>query len=332
MPGTVHPRASLLLQQEHLLGLLPEVRSRLSGIASITHIGVGAKETAGELTGEFAFRVYVKRKCTTDELPSAWCIPPQMYGIATDVIQSSPTTLLADIRKVRPLRGGIQLRNEYVEMGTNTLAGTIGCLAKNIDTLEPLALTCEHVVTHLNTPSGTRVGQPKYVVSCCCCTYNVIGSVLKAVKSATLDCAVVKLDEDIANEIDPLDGINEVEGIGKLVGVAQAVCFETVRKRGRTTELTTGTVVDVLYEGSQILVRPTAAAPAAFADVGDSGSVIVNAANEVIGLLWAADAATRRQGVANHIGPVMRELRILIAGQTDAGLGIPTTGCPPAPP
>jgi hypothetical protein len=175
---------------------------------------------------------------------------------------------------------------------------------------------------------GAAVGQPRYVVSCCCCTYNVIGTVFKALKNEQVDCAVVKLDDDIANEIESADGLNEVEGIGTLTGAAQAVCFETVTKRGRTTELTTGTVVDVLFEGSQILIRPTAAAPAAFADLGDSGSVIVNSANRVIGLLWATDVATRTQGVANHIGVVMRELQIMIAGDADAGLGIPATGCP----
>jgi hypothetical protein len=113
-----------------------------------------------------------------------------------------------------------------------------------------------------------------------------------------------------------------------LTGAAQAVCFETVTKRGINTGLTTGRVIEVLFEGSQILLEPAApTAPHAFADLGDSGAVIVNSAKQVIGLLWAVDAATRSRGVANHIGPVMRDLQIVIAGQADAGLDIPTAEC-----
>jgi hypothetical protein len=170
------------------------------------------------------------------------------------------------------------------------------------------------------------VGQPRYVVSCCCCTYNQIGKVFASQKSNLVDCAIAKLDEDIVNEVISGNTLNDVVGVGTLTGVAQAVCFEAVKKRGRTTELTTGQVVDVIFENSQILVHPTGGSPK-FAERGDSGSVIVNAANKVIGLLWATDAATRTKGVANHIGQVMDSLNITIAGQSSAGLSIPTVGC-----
>lgn len=319
-------RVELLQEQNRLLRLLPEVRWRLRHIPAITNIGIGAKEVGGEITDDFAFRVYVAVKLPPGDVPSRWRIPQRIQGVATDVLAASPTAALVDTRKVRPLRGGIQLKNEFVQDNTRTLAGTIGCLVRFIDTFEVMALTCEHVTLAGQASVGVAVGQPSYVVSCCCCTYNAIGTVFRARKSDRLDCAVVKLDADIANEVETADALNEVEGIGTLTGAAQAVCFETVTKRGRTTELTTGRVVDVLFEGSQILIEPTA--PATFADLGDSGSVIVNSARRVIGLLWATDAATRTRGVANHIGPVMRELQIVIAGDADAGLDIPATGCP----
>jgi hypothetical protein len=317
----------LLREQNRLLALLPEVRWRLRHIPSVTNIGVGAKEVGGEISEDFAFRIYVPSKLPADEVPSHWRIPERIHDIATDVLTVSRTTDLVDTRKLRPVRGGISLKNEYVQEGERTLAGTIGCLAKLISSLEVVALTCEHVMSAGQATVGVAVGQPKYVVSCCCCTYNAIGSLLKATKTAQLDCAVVKLDDDIANEVETADGLNIVDEIGTLTGVAQAVCFETVTKRGINTGLTTGRVTDILFEGSQILID--SADPAKpFADLGDSGSVIVNSANHVIGLLWAADSATLKKGVANHIGPVMNELQIMIAGSTDTGLGIPTAGCP----
>jgi hypothetical protein len=319
-------RGELLREQNRLLGLLPEVRWRLRHILAITNIGIGAKEVGDEITDDFAFRVYVPMKLPPGDVPTAWRIPPRIQGVLTDVLEASPTAALVDTRKVRPLRGGIQLKNEFVQDDTQTLAGTIGCLVRFIDSFEIMALTCEHVTLAGQASVGVAVGQPSYVVSCCCCTYNSIGKVFRARKSDRLDCAIVQLDADIASEVELADGVNVVEGVGTLAGAAQAVCFENVTKRGRTTELTTGRVVDVLFEGSQILIEPTA--PATFADVGDSGSIIVNSARRVIGLLWATDSATRTRGVANHIGPVMRELQIAIAGDADAGLDVPATGCP----
>ena len=316
----------MLQEQNRLLRLLPEAQQRLRHIPAVTHIGIGAKEVGGEITGDFAFRVYVSMKLPMDEIPSQRRIPERISGVPTDVMPASRTAALVDTRKLRPLRGGISVKNEFVQEGEKTLAGTLGCLVKLINTLEVTALTCEHVMSAGQATTGVNVGQPKYVVSCCCCTYNAIGTLLKATKNDKLDCAIVKLDDDIANEIESADGLNIVDEIGTLTGAAQAVCFETVTKRGINTGLTTGSVVDVLFEGSQILINPTA--PATFADLGDSGSVIVNSAKQVIGLLWATDLATRTNGIANHIGPVMRELQILIAGTADAGLDIPSTGCP----
>lgn len=326
-------RAALLAEQNRLLSLLPEARARLQHIPVISHIGVGAKEVAGRMTDDFAFRVYVGTKLPRSDVPAQWRIPAQIKGIPTDVLQSSATEVLEDSRKLRPLRGGIQLRNEGDQEGpAGAAVGTIGCLAKYINTLEVMALTCQHVTLSGQTSTDITMGQPKYSISCCCCTYNVIGKVFKTAKTAQLDCAIIKLDADIAQEIEAADALNQIEGIGAIAGVAQAVCFETIRKRGRTTELTTGRVKEVLFEGSQILIEPTDPVippdtKPRFARYGDSGSVLVNNSNEVVGLLWATDVATRTMGVANHIGLVMRELQIVIAGQADAGLGLPAANC-----
>jgi hypothetical protein len=308
--------------------MLPEVRWRLRHIPSISNVGVGAKEVAGEVTGEFAYRVYVTLKLPPDDVPRASRIPERINGVWTDVLLASPTEMLdGDQRKLRPVKGGIQIKNQYVDFTDDVLAGTIGCLAKDMNTLQVVALSCEHVLLAGQAAIGVEVAQPQYRRSCCCCSYNVIGMVHRAVKNNQVDCAVVRLDDDIASEVDFPDLLNEVEGIGRLAGVAQAVCMEPVRKRGRTTELTEGVVVDVFLESSQILIRGTTTH--IFAKRGDSGSVVVNADNEVIGLLWATDTISRTRGIANHIGPVMQEMGILIAGQTNAGLVMPSAHCPP---
>jgi hypothetical protein len=326
-------RQKILHQQNHMLRLLPEVRWRLRHIPGISNIGVGAKEVGGEVTFDMAFRVYVDRKLPNDELIAAWRIPERIRGINTDVLPLSKTEMLADAGKYRPLKGGSQIKNQFVDGDNDLLAGTIGCLVRFDSPLQEVcALSCEHVVNAGQAGLQVVVGQPRYVTSCCCCTYNQIGRVVNYEKNTLVDCAVAVLDADISAEVISSNTLNDVVDIGTLTGVAQAVCFEAVRKRGRTTQLTTGTVVDVIFENSQILVHPTGAAGARFAERGDSGSVIVNSATQVIGLLWATDAATQTKGVANHIGEVMREMDITIAGQSNAGLSIPTIGCPSSGP
>ena len=320
-------RQVLIEEQEKLLRLYREAEWRLMKLPGVVGVGVGAKEVGGRITEEFAFRVYVDRKKHRSELPPDTIVPSEIKGVKTDVIVKSEDTMLADDSKYRPIKGGIQIRNEYFSGDNTRMVGTLGCLAEldNV-TRDVVALGCQHVLLAGQASLQVKVGQPRYVVSCCCCTFNEIGKVLTETKNSDVDCAIISLDEDILEEIQNNNTLNVVEGIGTLTGVAQAVCFEPVKKRGRTTELTTGIVVDVLYESSQILVHPTGTSPK-FADFGDSGSVIVNDSNQVIGLLWATDRSTKTKGVANHIGPVMQAMGIRIAGVTGSGLGIPATPC-----
>lgn len=324
---TTRTRRQRIEEQEKFLLLLAEARWRLRRIPGVTHIGVGAKEVGGEVTGDMAFRVYVAAKRPPDEVPAGERIPGHIKHLPTDVLSATPCEVLMDDAKLRPLKGGVQARNEHVRGRIDHLAGTLGCLAE-VDNpgRDLVALGCEHVLMAGQSSLTVKVGQPKYSVSCCCCVHGQIGEVTNSRNDGTVDCAIVHLDEDIRAEVQSAGTRDQVKDIGTLTGVAQAVCFEAVEKRGRTTERTTGQVVDVLYEGSQVLVHPTGASPK-FADRGDSGAVIVNGTKEVIALLWATDAATRTKGVANHIGEVMRAMNILIAGSDATGLTLPTNPC-----
>jgi hypothetical protein len=322
-------RAQRIAEQDKLLRLVPEVRWRLKDVPGVRHIGVGAKEVGGQITNEFAFRIYVDEKRPDDAVAADEKIPSKIKHIPTDVIVATPSDMLADTSKVRPLKGGLQVRNEFLRGDGDHLAGTIGCLAEmDIVTRDLVGLSCEHVLMAGQANLRVKVGQPNYWVSCCCCVHGQIGVVINSKKDSIVDCAIVHLDKDIREDVVSGSTLNQIEGIpGTITGVAQAVCFEPVRKRGRTTALTTGEVIDVIYDGSQILMHPTGASPK-FADRGDSGAVIINDSDQVIGLLWATDAATRTKGVANHIGEVMREMNIRIAGQTAAGLTPPVDTCP----
>ncbi|MEP7343637.1 MAG: hypothetical protein ABI877_00160 [Gemmatimonadaceae bacterium] len=351
-------RHEILDQQQRLIDRYDEAAATLRAIPGVLSVGVGARERRGELVPELAFRVYVAAKIDEALLPDSYRVPRTIFGLPTDVIiqpdvddiasssSSGPFVPNRDGTEYRPLKGGSQLRNEKFQDDDNRGLGTIGCLARTSDG-QIVALTSQHVAcagTEFNVvPStgssssssgapttfscaGVKVGQPRHVICCCCCTRHEIGAVLRTQKNAQVDCAIVQLDSETTQGVTSGNTLNEVVDIGALTGVAQAVCFSEVRKRGAATRLTRGTVVDVLYEGSQILINPLPGSPK-FAFYGDSGSVIVNSEGKVVGLLWGADRGTKNRGVANHIGPVLVAMGITIAGDAGTGLGIPSTSC-----
>jgi len=98
-----------------------------------------------------------------------------------------------------------------------------------------------------------------------------------------------------------------------------------VRKRGRTTRLTYGVVdsvsltlnvdyghdIGVRTLTGQLGVRPDPARSPTFSAKGDSGSVLIGEAREVVGLLFAGDDTG--YGVANPIAEVLSALDISVA-------------------
>jgi hypothetical protein len=126
---------------------------------------------------------------------------------------------------------------------------------------------------------------------------------------------------------------SQVADVGALAGTADAVVGTAVRKRGRTTRLTFGTVdtVDLTITldygdgvGSRTLshqvgVRPDTSRSARFGGPGDSGSVVVNGANRVVGLYFAGDDSAG-YGIANPIGPVLSTLGVGLGSTSTAPL------------
>ncbi len=124
--------------------------------------------------------------------------------------------------------------------------------------------------------------------------------------SNEVDCAVAK-------PIDPTKFTGEILGIGQVHGTKPAALGMAVRKSGRTTGFTTGTItllnatVNVAYGGrtarftGQIITTP-------MSQGGDSGSLLVDGSSNVaVGLLFAgSDQST----IFNPIDAVLSALQI----------------------
>jgi hypothetical protein len=321
--------------QEHdrLLGMLDEARAILKQYPGVISVEIGIKESSGDLTNDLSWRVYVAKKLPESELAPEAVIPDEVLGVKTDVIESDVPTPTFDSNKYRPLKGGIQIDNE-LPAGQ----GTLGCFAQVNGTQEIVALTNAHVVEAGGATNTIEMGQPEYT-TCCCCACDDIGTVSPSDRKldGSVDAAIVHLKSGIgitnvirALNADGSDGV--VQG-----SRAASVSTDTVVKVGRTSDRTTGTVVSITHstgagtDGTpartdQILVKPDAGITK-FQDFGDSGSVLVDKDNKVIGLMWGAyltpGSALFGHGIACPINAVKSALDITIPEGSLQTLGAP---------
>jgi len=119
-----------------------------------------------------------------------------------------------------------------------------------------------------------------------------------------VDAAAARLDSGIKHEL-------KLNDIGKVTGTATVIAQQTVRKSGRTSGVTSAKVheidVAVQYDGvwyqHQIVVHR-------FSEGGDSGSLVVDASDQAIGLVMGANATYSH---VNPIGRVLQQLNATLA-------------------
>lgn len=222
-----------------------------------------------------------------------------------------PTEALeVDGNKYRPLEGGCQILVGPETSGNRAnVVGTLGCLA--IDRIEakhyPCILSNHHVLQHTYVFQNSATGG------------DCIGEVTRKVLSDDVDGGICRINtEHVAKIID----IGEVTGTYDVtINDIQGQGYP-IRKRGRTTRLTNGFITQLnltaTVQGSghifrnQYFITPTPEQPV-FVQGGDSGSVLVNMNNEVVGLLWGSlveQNSGRVAGAGNTIAKVMDELSI----------------------
>jgi hypothetical protein len=113
--------------------------------------------------------------------------------------------------------------------------------------------------------------------------------------ATTISAQVVnnKVDAALAKPLDPDMFTGEIRGIGMVSGTKSAALGQSIRKSGRTTDLTTGTVtllnatVNVAY-GAKTARFTGMVITTPMSQGGDSGSLIVDGSeNKAVGLLFA---------------------------------------------
>jgi hypothetical protein len=312
---------------KEMLDKKQRAEERLLALPGVTGVDVGFKEVGGVLTDQLAIRVHVAAKKA--KVPAGEKVPATIDGVITDVLEriyepqvasrEIDVTAQADTTHYASLQGGISMGPSRV-IGGSIFAGTLGAIVTDNATGQHAALTNFHVAcVDTSWHVGDRMVQPSRIDTGTVPT-DEFGALVRATLSGNVDGAVVSIDAGHAN-------VCSVAEIGNLKGTKAATLGMAVRKRGRTTGLTYGSVdglaatVNVDYGpglgvrrlSNQISIRTDTARNPMFSDHGDSGSVIVDDAGFVVGLLFAGAGANT---VANPISAVQAELNVTLCVAT----------------
>ncbi len=281
------------------------------------------RENRGQRTDEIAIRIHVREK---KDVPPDEQMPKTIGGVTTDVLQNTfvpyilkvPATEVipeADVRIYNLLKGGIDIGPCRVVNG-NEYAGTLGAIVLDKASNAPMMLSNFHVMAIDNGSStGDPMVQPSLIHGGSC-PRDVAGTLQQKSLGGSVDCAVAR--------ITGRSYANEIVDIGLLRGTAQAALGIAVRKRGSKTGLTYGTIdgvsmtVTIDYEDglgmvtftNQIALKVDSRRSTNFADYGDSGSVVVNEGNKVVGLFFAG-STDKMSFTANPIESVLEALNII---------------------
>jgi hypothetical protein len=291
---------------------------------NVVGVGIGMKETRGEQTGKVSMVVMVRQKIPVEGLKSGVAVPATIDGVPTDVIEVGELRALQSrTDRWRPAPGGVSIGHFRIT------AGTLGCVVRDRQSGDRLILSNNHVLANSNDASpgdlilqpgptdggqaeANRIGVLEHFCPIqfseseptCGVANSVveIGNIIARLLGAQHRLLAKRIDPKAVNQVDaalarpdsPADVLDEIYEIGTISGVAPASLGMTVRKSGRTTGLTTGTInvvdatVSVSYGTGRTATFENQLVAGPMSQGGDSGSLVVDGNSlRAVGLLFA---------------------------------------------
>lgn len=294
---------------------------------NVVGVGVGEKVSDGERTGDVGIVVSVTRKLSPLMLHHEDTVPPSIFGVPTDVVETGPIHALGYTDYCRPAIPGYSIGHYAVT------AGTFGCVVR-VDG-ERFILSNSHVIANSGEAEiGEAVIQPGIYdggsekiaelaefapisfVEGNCEIANTVAKIFNILASDSKHYLVVR--QDVTNKIDaaiakPISDdiiVDDIVEIGAPEGTALGCLGMEVQKSGRTTGYQRGEITQInatitvgYGEGkTAIFDNQLVISPGEFSAGGDSGSAILDMSNNVVGLLFAgSDNIT----IANQIDDVL---------------------------
>lgn len=306
---------------------------------NVVGYGTGFKYVGGKNTSQVCKTVMVTSKLPEIALRPIDILPTRIGDLPADVIEVGVIRALQDrTDKWRPAPPGVSIGHYAIT------AGTFGCVVRKGD--QRFILSNNHVIANENNASiGDDILQPGRHDGGQEAIAYLEEFVTINFENGSPTCPIVKGIADLANGfakglgsshrlrayqedstdnlVDaaiaiPIDDgiiVDAILEIGMITGVAPIIALgELVKKSGRTTGLTSGTIitldttVQVQYKNGKA-VFTNQIVSTNMSQPGDSGSLLVNEENEAVGLLFAgSDQIT----VYNMIDDVMTLLGVEI--------------------
>ena len=282
--------------------------------SNIVGMGFGSKITQGNIVGEESvLRVYVREKRREAELSANLKIPKNINGIPTDVVE---------VGEVRPysIPCGVSVSHQSGK------PGTIGCLVgKNDGSSDAdFLLSNNHIFANFNTAiPGDLIVQP--AIGDDRSNSSAIAQ-LTEFEDMNFSGAPNLMDAAIAEVINPGSVTPMIKEIGDIdrnpIG---ASINQLVKKHGRTTGLTHGTVraigvdMSIPYLNRNALLIDQIEIQSNdndrnFSEEGDSGSLIVDNSPTPRPVALLVGGSTRNAGftVATPIGRILTRFNIVL--------------------
>jgi hypothetical protein len=315
---------------------------------NVVATGIGYKKVAGKITSELSIICSVDVKKPKNKLDSKDLIPAFIRDIPTDV---NPVGVLRALQsptgRFRPAPGGVSIGHYLIT------AGTLGCLIKKENDI--YILSNNHVLANSNAASaGDAVIQPgphdggqnpadkiaelsEFVpiifedggdggttpppCKIGLKTAGFLNTLASWIGSTTrlrtyrIQQTENKVDCAIAKPVNPEDVINEILGFGQINGLKEAELGMQIKKSGRTTGLTFGTIEQtnvtarVSFGFNKTALFTDQLLAGAMSQGGDSGSAVLSEDNHLVGLLFAGSDTTT---IMNRIGNVFSAMNVTL--------------------
>lgn len=290
----------------------------------INGYAVGRKVKGGTATRDLAVQVFVNKKLGLRRLPISNRIP-KTFRIPTDQTKDGVLEFVTDVQEARfsaleytdrerPARSGVSIGH------VNITAGTLGGLVRDRQSGDVVILSNNHVLADSNEAViGDPILQPGPNDDGTMADH--IANLTRFVPIDFSEDAQNRVDGAIATPLDPSDVAWNTRDIGPETPAVRRVVNESdigdfVHKTGRTTEHTQGFIhalfatVQVKYDLFQKatfvdqIILSQSPAEEEFSSGGDSGSLVYDSQNRVIGLLFAGSEATEEEAATTIVNPI----------------------------
>jgi hypothetical protein len=311
-------------EQEQLRRVKERHKEAILAKPNVVGVGLGYKVRGKHKTDELSVVALVRQKLPKAGLAPEALVPPQIDQVPTDVVEVGDLRALqARTDRWRPAPAGVSVGHYLVT------AGTLGCIVYDQATGSRLILSNNHVLANSNDAEiGDPIVQPGTVdggqvetdtiahlerfcpidfstapPTCSLATgvanaanwlARLVGSRHRFRVEQSDPTASNLVDAAVARPLDDGDISAEILEIGVIEGTVPAALGMGVRKSGRTTELTTGTItvlnatVSVGYGLGRVAQFENQIVTSNMSQGGDSGSLLVAGDSlHAVGLLFA---------------------------------------------